>query len=139
MDGIMSETSIWEGTEVLARFHDGNSMYLYCTVSRADSNSIKAGMIKYPLKLYENAYVANKMSEEVYISDKVTLRFAIRLEGVIYYDIFLLMNENIKSKFKVSVEEYKSKCDYIRALNKQKGVIEYTMLNQKPIINVQEI
>lgn len=136
---IPSENSYWEDGAMLARFHDGHSIYLYCITSIADSNNIKAGIIKYPLKLYENAPVANRICEDTYIADRVVLRFAVKLDDVIYYDSFSMTSKLIKDKFNISIEEYKSKCDYTRTLNKQKGVIEYTILNSKPIINVQEV
>lgn len=43
---ILSENSYWEDSAMLARFHDGHSIYLYCITSRADSNNIKEGIIK---------------------------------------------------------------------------------------------
>lgn len=72
----ITEKVVFEGENMLARFHDENSMYLYCVTDRSTANIIINNRCSYPIKLYENPYIANKVVENTNISNKVTLRFA---------------------------------------------------------------
>lgn len=133
----ITEKVVFEGENMLARFHDENSMYLYCVTDRSTANIIINNRCSYPIKLYENPYIANKVVENTNISNKVTLRFAVNLNHGYVYDSLTMTPDMVKEHKNLSVEQYIKQCSYTRTINKTHKVIEYTINSPQPIINVQ--
>ena len=128
----------------IAKYHNENSIYLYCTVETNVAERIIRGVIdKLPLVLYETESISRAMAKN--IQNPSTLRIAINVcakDNSFYYDE-LTMNDNIiKNKIKVkSIQEFKTMCKYTRTLvsipNCKQKVIEYTVNNKELICSSQ--
>lgn len=130
----------------IAKYHNENSIYLYCTVETNVAERIVKGIIdKLPLILYETESISKAMTKN--IQNLSTLRIAINVcakDNSFYYDELTMSDKIIKNKLKVnSIKEYKAMCKYTRTLvstpdNKQK-VIEYTVNSKELICSSQFI
>ena len=125
----------------LSRFHNENSIYLYCVTDSSTANQFLNNNFSQllPITLYENPNIANDAIKNANISNKVCLRFAINLKQEYYYDQFTMTAAIIKQKTKNTVDEFRQICLYERTYNSKAGVIEYKINNSKVIINVQNI
>lgn len=120
--------------DMLAKYHNENTIYLYCVVDRAVANTIIAqNNCKLPIKLYETTLTARKAVANANIKNEVTLRFPILVQGkdIIYYDEFIMIN---KSK-----DGFMGKCLYTRTLNKQLHCIEYLIRDKRIIVSPPQI
>ena len=137
--------SLGDEEVMLSKYHNENTIYLYCALE-GDTASKIINTNKYivPMSLYETPQIAKAMAKN--IANPIILRIAVNLktyENEYYYDQLTMTDAEIKKRFKVGIEKYKSKCVYMRELarasNKQ-YVIQYTInKSNKMFINPQYI
>lgn len=140
-DMLETSLSILGEEDMLAKYHNENTIYLYCVVDRTVANTIIAqNNCKLPIKLYETTLTARKAVANANIKNEVTLRFPILVQGkdMVYYDEFIMSNEMI-NKSKVSKAGFMGKCLYTRTLNKQLHCIEYLIRDKRIIVSPPQI
>lgn len=130
--------------DMLPRYHNENAIYLYCVLERETANKIiNKNVYITPIVLYETPQIAKVMAKNV--MNPVTLRIAVNTaayNGEYYYDKLTMSDEEIKKRFKTSINEYKSKCVYTRELvnSHSQQIIQYTINKaDKLLINPQYI
>lgn len=135
-----------EDLEIMSRYHNENTIYLYCTLEQNVAETIiQTGQFPPSLHLYETPVISKAFSNN--IAHPKTLRIALNQNinnGEVYYDQLTMEDTVIKKKFKVSIENYKSKSVYIRELvqssNSKQKVIRYTVNDtRKFYINPQYV
>lgn len=146
-DGCFGDTldtidNLLEDEGMLPKFHNEHCMYLYCTLERKTANDIiHTNIYNTPLTLYETPSIANAIATN--LKEPVTLRIAVNLalhKDEYCYDQFTMQDAIIKSKYKVkTIEEYKSRCSYIRTLvtepKSKTKVIQYQVFNASKLLS----
>lgn len=148
-----------EDEDMLARFHNENTIYLYCTVDREMAKNLTNGKMEYciPLTLYEGAIIAREITPNS--NNLVTLRVAVYIgfdKDKFYYDEFRMGTEFMGAVYSLlkkqgkairNISEYKAICAYTRTLSRMKQnntttkmpIIEYTVNDPRLLRNAQII
>ena len=149
-NGILS--SVLSDEDMLARFLNENTIYLYCVVDRETAKNLTNGKMQHciPLTLYEGATIAREITPNS--NNLVTLRVAVYIgfdKEKFYYDEFRMGTEFMGAVYSLlkkqgkairNISEYKAICAYTRTLSRMKqNNIEYTVNDPRLLRNAQII
>lgn len=152
-------SSVLSDEDMLARFHNENTIYLYCVVDRETAKNLTNGEMQncIPLTLYEGATIAREITPNS--NNLVTLRVAVYIgfdKEKFYYDEFRMGSEFMGAVYSLlkkqgkairNISEYKAICAYTRTLSRMKQnntttkmpIIEYTVNDPRLLRNAQII